>query len=401
MYDNKITVEVNPSFVGAAEVPSLNKNDGSGIVLALHGGSFSLEDVEHFFKKNGSLRFGVRMGEDLRLASVLINGAAPSEKGEENFLSIHKGDRVIVFRDYQSAKEFSLYFPEEKVIVLDTRRAKDPKDPSYEVYIPEIVFGHNDSHLVLDRQDGKRNGDKYVVKRTASGKIFDHEEVMYPNRITEGNKVLTPKDIDILRIIKQYREQVTGIEVSILSSSYDVRDLYDALKEIFGGDFPEITFRIENMSINADLELIFQKFKSLEIKPKIVIGYERLRLNIIEEGNWSSYWRDKFGQYREIDFVLTTEVRRILSILSEAGIKEACLDWGLVTSGDITAKIRETVSLEIESGIKLHYWISRPTIGMSKGAEVIRYLEGTRELRREVIKGLLTELTGNVAGSNI
>lgn len=396
--NNSITVEINPSIEGAAEIIGLNKNDGNGIVLSLYGGGFSPEDLKTFLETNPTLKVGLRMGEGLRLTSVLKNGVPLTENGEGKYLSVNKGDRVLVLRDYESAIEISSRFPEEKVIVLDTRRAKDPKDPSYEVYIPEIVFGHNDCHLELtDKQGGKRYGDTYVVNWTVSGKIFDHEEVMAPTSIIKERVVLTPKDKDLLKIMAQHRGQVKGIEVSNLSTSYDVSDLYDALKEIFCDDIPEIIWRIENLACNASLDDALIKFKSLGISPKIVIGYERLRVNEKEDAG---------GFYggtspAELEFNLYTEVRRIIDILKEAGIKEVSIDWGLVFGSEITAKIKETVSLEIGSGIKLHYWISRPTIGMSKGAEVVSYLEGTRELRREVIKGLLTELTGTVVGSNI
>lgn len=382
---NTITYRVKPKFAGPiSEVVSQEEGKGYESKVTLHGGKFSPEEIEQCLVDNPGLKVQIDIGQKVRLSGVFVDGSAPREIDHETFLSVNEGDIVDVFFDAEFAKRYSLEGPGFPVLVLNQKM-------DFEL-INQIVLGDGDCVL------RKRYGSRFEVEKTKNGKIFSDHCIKEPARINNRRVIFTEKDLEILGIIKNHRDQVTDIVISFISNAGHVEQLHKTLEGIFGDKLPEVTYKIETLEAIGHLPYILKDSEDYGLKPRFVIGCGDLEAQVKEDLGFSYFGRPSEKEVRE---ALEEKIESIVRFLSQRGIKELSIAWGLGEDDDTTYKLRKIIGLEISYGVKINYWVTKATIGKSKGAEVVGVLEGIMRQRKEVIKGLLTELTGNVAGSNI
>ena len=382
---NTITYRVKPKFAGnVAEVLSQGGGREYESKITLHGGKFTPEEIEQCLADNPDLKVQIDIGQKVRLSGVFVDGSAPREIDHETFLSVKEGDIVDIFFDAEFAKRYSLEVPGFPVLVLNQKR-------DFEL-INQIVLGDGDCVL-------RKKGRRFEVEKTRNGKIFSNHGITEPARINNRRDIFTEKDLEILEVIKNHRDQVTDIVISFISNASHVDQLHKTLKRIFGDKLPEVTYKIETLEAIGHLPYILKDSEDYGLKPKFVIGCGDLEAQVREDLIRDSY----FGMPSEqvVREALEEKIESIIRFLSQRGIKELSIAWGLGEDDDTTYKLRKIIGLEICYGVKINYWVTKATIGKSKGAEVVGVLDGIMGQRKEVIKGLLTELTGNVAGSNI
>ncbi len=382
---NTITYRVKPKFAGnVAEVLSQGGGREYESKITLHGGKFTPEEIEQCLADNPDLKVQIDIGQKVRLSGVFVDGSAPREIDHETFLSVKEGDIVDIFFDAEFAKRYSLEGPGFPVLVLNQKR-------DFEL-INQIVLGDGDCVL-------RKKGRRFEVEKTRNGKIFSNHGITEPARINNRRDIFTEKDLEILEVIKNHRDQVTDIVISFISNASHVDQLHKTLKRIFGDKLPEVTYKIETLEAIGHLPYILKDSEDYGLKPKFVIGCGDLEAQVREDLIMDSY----FGMPSEqvLREALEEKIESIIRFLSQRGIKELSIAWGLGEDDDTTYKLRKIIGLEICYGVKINYWVTKATIGKSKGAEVVGVLDGIMGQRKEVIKGLLTELTGNVAGSNI
>jgi len=382
---NTITYRLKPKFAGnVAEVLSQGGGREYESKITLHGGKFTPEEIEQCLADNPDLKVQIDIGQKVRLSGVFVDGSAPREIDHETFLSVKEGDIVDIFFDAEFAKRYSLEVPGFPVLVLNQKR-------DFEL-INQIVLGDGDCVL-------RKKGRRFEVEKTRNGKIFSNHGITEPARINNRRDIFTEKDLEILEVIKNHRDQVTDIVISFISNASHVDQLHKTLKRIFGDKLPEVTYKIETLEAIGHLPYILKDSEDYGLKPKFVIGCGDLEAQVREDLIRDSY----FGMPSEqvVREALEEKIESIIRFLSQRGIKELSIAWGLGEDDDTTYKLRKIIGLEICYGVKINYWVTKATIGKSKGAEVVGVLDGIMGQRKEVIKGLLTELTGNVAGSNI
>ena len=391
-----ITFRVNPKVVSnvfgylSEKADQLKEKVGKWLIT-IHLGKFTALQLEAMFIANPNVIVQGDVGTKLRAKGVLLNGTSPDLIKNEIFLSnICVGDILLII-------------PESKIGQFDTRQGKVViinRDETIKIG-EEIVFGDGDvvlecvNEFTFSVKETHRNDKE---KRGLPAIIFSNHGITEPAHLNnKGDELFTPEDLAALDVLAKYAEQVSDIVISFISRASHVIELHKTIKEKFeslGKAFPKITYKIEMKEAVRNLKDMLDKSKELGFVPNIVIGCGDLESQVKE-------YLGKGATNDEISSQLEKDIEDIVKTVSENGIKELSIAWGLGEDSDTTKKLRKIIILENKYKVKINYWLTKSTIVKSEGAEVVRVLEGIVSQRTEVIKGLLLDVAGEVTKEGI
>jgi len=382
-----ITIRLDPTVAGPIE-ETLSRREGGRytIKVSLHGGKFTAEGVDNCFVNNPDFKGQVDIGQKTRFMAIFLAGREPEKIKGQRSISIKDGDKVKGFFNLEEAKTFSAENPTVPVFVLN-------QDNNFSA-INEFILGGGDCVLVRlsDQND-------FIVKETVNGKIFSNHGVTDPASINNRRVLLAEKDKEILKVLKKYKERVTDIVVSFISSPDHVEQLYKTLVEIYGEDLPAITYKIETLEAVNRLDEILDMSKGLGLSPEIVIGCGDLESQVTE-----SLVIDGFGKNPPKDAIrkrLEEKIEEIVSKLSKRNFNHINIAWGLGEDDDTTSKLRTILRLVYEYGVNMEYWVTKATVTASSALEVTKVLENLYEQKHVVIQELLIELTSGIVRDNL
>lgn len=354
-------------------------------LITIHLGKFTAGQLREMFIANPDIVVQGDVGTKLRAKGVLLNGSSPESIGNETSINIDKGDVVLIV-------------PESKRNQVDTNNGKCViinRDVKIEIG-EEIVFG--DGNVVLERIEGftfyvKETNRDIPAMKGKQTKIFADHGISEPAHLNnKGDKLFAPEDLAALDVLAEYADQVSDIVISFISRASHVVELHKTINEKFekfGKAFPKITYKIEMLEAIKNLKGMLDKSKELGFTPNIVIGCGDLESQVKESLGKGATSAQRLSE-------LEKKIEEIVSMVSQNGIKELSIAWGLGEDEDTTYKLRKILELEKKHCVKINCWVTKATIGKSEGADVVEVLEGIASKRKEVLKGLLLGLAGNL-----
>ncbi len=279
------------------------KGIGWKVIELFHGSKWPTRLREVLVNLAEGKRLVIDMVQKARASKLFHGGKSPETIGGERYFSVDENENVIFvpLKDENTAgniEQFSKENIDSKIVILNMYAKLEVRG--------EIALGSGDVILdVLEEVDlGKERGyllrvkkikvDKKTGKRY--DKIFDNMGITEPASINNrGRKdnLLLPIDLEMLRIIKEFRAKVSGIVFSFVSNMEHMEEIIKALSNVFKPDeIPQVSLKIETLEGVLNLEEIILSAWEKNIKPKIVFGFGDLGAQIRE--------REKKAQGREI-----------------------------------------------------------------------------------------------------